>query len=43
MEFNQNSIEKSTPEKALKMLTDEGMNVKLSEATEILFFLKLMA
>ncbi|WP_286965524.1 hypothetical protein [Flavobacterium sp. UBA4854] len=43
MEENQNHSGKITPAKALKMLTDEGMNVTLEQATEILSFLKLMA
>lgn len=40
---NQKDKWKITPEKAHKMLTDEGMNVTLAEATEILSFLKMMA
>lgn len=43
MEYNENQRGRITPEKALKMLTDEGMNVTLTEATEILSFLKMMA
>lgn len=40
---SQNDNWKITPEKALKMLADEGMNVTLDQAAEILFFLRLMA
>ncbi|KAF2080053.1 hypothetical protein [Flavobacterium sharifuzzamanii] len=43
MEYNENQRGKITPEKALKMLTDEGMNVTLEEATEILSFLRILA
>ncbi|EJF99024.1 hypothetical protein [Flavobacterium sp. F52] len=43
MESNENQRGKITPEKALKMLTDEGMNVNLDEATEILSFLRILA
>lgn len=43
MEFNQKHSGKITPEKALKMLTDEGMDVTLAQATEILSFLRLIA
>ncbi|RZJ48532.1 MAG: hypothetical protein EOO44_20950 [Flavobacterium sp.] len=32
-----------TPERARKMLTEEGMNVTLDEASEILSFLRSMA
>ncbi len=39
MEFNENHTSKIIPEKAHKMLTDEGMNVTLAEVTEILSFL----
>ncbi|WP_198528496.1 hypothetical protein [Flavobacterium sp. Root420] len=35
--------EKITPEKAQKMLKDEGMNVTLEEAKEILHFLRKLA
>ncbi|WP_347049234.1 hypothetical protein [Flavobacterium olei] len=41
--INQNENWKITPEKALKMLADEGMNVTLDQAAEILSFLRLMA
>lgn len=34
---------KITPEKAHKMLTDEGMNVTIDEAAEILSFLRFLA
>lgn len=40
---NQNDKWKITPEKAHKMLTDEGMNVTLDEAAEILSFLRFLA
>jgi hypothetical protein len=40
---SQNDNWKITPEKALKMLADEGMNVTLDQAAEILSFLRLMA
>lgn len=40
---NQNDKWKITPEKAHKMLTDEGMNVNLDEAAEILSFLRFLA
>ncbi|EJF99008.1 hypothetical protein [Flavobacterium sp. F52] len=43
MEFNQNHTGKITPEKALKMLTDEGMDVTLAQTAEILSFLRLIA
>ena len=40
---NQKDKWKITPEKAHKMLTDEGMNVTLDEAAEILSFLRFLA
>ena len=40
---NQNKKWKITSEKAHKMLTDEGMNVTVDEAAEILSFLRFLA
>jgi hypothetical protein len=40
---NQNNKWKITPEKAHKMLTEEGMNVTQDEAAEILSFLRFLA
>lgn len=40
---NQKEKWKITPEKAHKMLTDEGMNVSLDQASEILSFLRFLA
>jgi len=40
---NKNDKWKITPEKAHKMLTDEGMKVTLDEAAEILTFLRFLA
>lgn len=40
---NQKDKWKITPEKTHKMLTDEGMNVNLDEAAEILSFLRFLA
>jgi len=40
---NQNDNWKLTPEKAHKMLTEEGMNVSLDEAAEILSLLRILA
>lgn len=44
MEFEDEEVKgEITPEKAMKMLNSEGMNVTLQEATEILLFLRKMA
>jgi hypothetical protein len=43
MEFEDENAGEITPEKAMKMLNSEGMNVTLQEATEILLFLRKMA
>lgn len=40
---NQNEKWKITPEKARKMLAEEGMDVTMDQATEILSFLRFMA
>lgn len=40
---NEKNKWKITPEKAHKMLIDEGMNVTLDEAAEILSFLRFLA
>lgn len=43
MDFDEDYKGKITPQKAQKMLNDEGMNVSIDEAGEILNFLKDMA
>lgn len=43
MEFEQEYKGKITPQKALKMLNDEGMDITSEEATKILIFLVNMA
>ncbi|QOG01084.1 hypothetical protein [Flavobacterium sp. MDT1-60] len=44
MEFEEEKHNgKISPQKAQKMLNDEGMDVTLEEAAEILSFLKFMA
>jgi len=40
---NQNEKWKITPEKARKMLAEEGMDVTMDQATEILSFLRFIA
>ncbi|MBF4515879.1 hypothetical protein IRZ71_05975 [Flavobacterium sp. ANB] len=43
MEFEEEKVKrKIRPRKAQKMLSDEGMDVTLQEAAEILSFLKFM-
>lgn len=43
MKEMENVERKITPEKAMRMLNSEGMNITLEQAEEILYFLRIIA